>query len=200
MAGRSSNFSRSRPLRGPDGPTPDYVEPQTGNFGRIQKILAVLSATLLGAFLIGIAFIASPLIGGEETGFALVEDSVKLSVVDSPTCELELEGLLTNLEDEALTITAATIELRQNNGSGAGRWPRFQAEGSSIGLPGGATQQRSLRAPFDPEESEVLNLTFSVGECDSPASQFEPRGFTIFFARGDGTTGVSELGDLTVPD
>lgn len=176
----AARFSKSSPDRGPDRPTPDYVEPQTGSFGHKPKVLAVLSALCAGAFVLAVVLISQSISSG-GVGFEFVENAATISVTDAPACELVVTGTFTNLENEALLITSTSINLRQTI-DGQVQRRVFVSDARSVGFSLGQELVRTVR--------------FDVPQCPENVSDLLPREFTVAFSREDGTTGTSEFGTL----
>ncbi len=180
MNERVSGFSKSSPDRGPDGPTPDYVEPQTGSFARNPKLLAVVGALAAGAFIVATVIIAQSITRG-GVGFEFAENTATIAVTDAPACEFIVTGVVTNLENQALRITSTSIDLRQTI-DGQVQRQVFASNGSSVDVRVG--------------QELVQIVRFDVPHCPENVADFLPREFTISFTREDGTTGTSEFDTL----
>lgn len=177
MADPKSRFSRDRPLRGVDGPTPDYVAPQTGTFGKIPRVLAGLSALVVG-LAVAVIILAGNRLKVENEGLAIAGRSPVLSVVGDRTCELTVTLVVENLEKGVLTMTGTSLAIRQQSG-GDFVWPEVAGEIPALAL--------------QPGNGKSVTARFPVAECVGDPAALFPRDWSISYEREDGTTGSSEL-------
>jgi hypothetical protein len=155
-----------------DGPTPDYVEPQTGSFDKKAKILAGLGAVMV-ALAVGVIVLAGSQFDVEREGLALAGREPSLAVRDC-----ELTAVVENLEKNVLTLTGTSVAVRELS-DGDFVWREVAGE-----IPARV---------FQPAFGKVITARFPVSECVSDLASLLPRGWTISYERADGTTGSSEL-------
>ena len=173
-------FSRDKPLRGHDGPTPDYIAPETGNYGKRSRIFAILAAISIGVVFVVLQVMGDPFESPDPEGFEVVSGSglPALSIVNWPNCELYIGTLLENVEDQVLTTTgtSAAFRTRMNN---AYAWPEVAGEIDAVSIEPGATKFVEMRFPLD--------------ECVAAPSNLRARDWSVSFERLDGSTGSSSM-------
>ena len=174
VADSKPRFSRDSPLRGVDGPTPDYVEPQTGSFDKKAKILAGLGAVMV-ALAVGVIVLAGSQFDVEREGLALAGRWPSVAVRD---CELTVTAVVENLESTVLTLTGTYVAVRELS-DGSSVWREVAGE-----VP---------PQVFQPAFGKVITARFPVNDCLSDSASLSPRHWTISYERADGTTGSSEL-------
>lgn len=179
MTKQGLDFTRDRPLRGVDGPTPDYVAPQTGSKRRIAQILGGLAAVSV-AVAIGIVVLAgAELTAAPEARFVLANTAPILSLADDGGCKLVVTAVVSNPGTQALEITGTSLALRQISDDGQYAWPDVAGE-----IP---------KLTVEAETTELINAKFPASDCSAEPADLFPRDWSIHYNLEDQTAGSSEI-------